>query len=34
MRLQLCVKERDFICRMGGDEFTLMLAEQESSEKP
>lgn len=33
MRLQLCVKERDFICRMGGDEFTLMLAEQESSEK-
>lgn len=33
MRLQLCVKERDFICRMGGDEFTLVLAEQESPEK-
>jgi len=29
-RLRHCVKQRDLVCRMGGDEFTIAIADQES----
>ena len=31
-RLQNCIKKQDLICRMSGDEFTIALADQKSSQ--